>query len=128
MGRIAGGLAEAANGGDGWLAMPRAVAQAADSAQVIPANAFAQGLYYRSGLTAGRTDTTDTAANILAALDGLGIGESVVFTISNQAAQILTLAAGTGVTLAGKGTVPASAFSWFLVTRTGAATLTLTGL
>lgn len=128
IGKEAGSVPAEVRGGDGWLAMPRPVAQAADSAQVISAAAFAQGLYYRSGLTVGRTDTTDTAVNILNAVAGLDVGEAIVFAISNQSAQILTIGAGAGVTLVGKGTVPASGFSWFLLTRTGAATVSLTGL
>lgn len=102
-------------------------AQTADSAQTISANAISAGIYLRSGLTAGRTDTTDTAANILAANPDMSIGDTFVFIISNTAAQILTLAGGTGVTVSGRTTVNNGTLL-VLFTKTSETTMTAVGL
>lgn len=123
-----GNLMRPARLGDGWLALPSIAAQATDSNQTLTAAQILAGIYQRNGMTAGRSDTTDTAVNILAALPTLDVGESYVFGISVTTAFALTLLAGTGVTLAGKTSVPASGFGFFLVTKTSATTVTITGL
>lgn len=50
---------------------------------------------------AGRTDTTDTAANIVAAIASAAVGDTFDTIVENtaDAAEAITLAAGTGVTL-----------------------------
>jgi hypothetical protein len=56
--------------------------------------------------TAGRTITTATAAQILAALDEYRVGSFFELTIVNlSAAQTITFAGGTGVTVTGLATV-----------------------
>jgi hypothetical protein len=72
-------------------------------------------------LTAARTITTDTAANIIAANPQLDIGDAFMIYVSVSQAFAATWAAGTGVTLAGKATVAASTGNWVLITKTGAA-------
>lgn len=124
----AGNVSMPIRAGDGYIANPAIVTQAADSNQVLTVAAIAGGIYQRSGMTVGRTDTTDTAANYLAAFTGMDIGDSYIFKISVTVAVVLTLAAGTGVTLAGKTTVAASGVGEFLLTKTSATTVTITGL
>lgn len=123
-----GGLVKDGRPGDGWFAHPSVTAQAADSPQTIPATAIAGGVYVRTGLTAGRTDTTDTAANILATMPDMDIGDSFVLAISNVTGQTLTIAGGAGVTMAGQATVLLNTMRMFLFTRTGAAALECRGL
>lgn len=123
-----GGLVIPARLGSGWLSMPSAVTQATDSNQSMLVAAIAGGLYIRNGMTAGRSDTVDTAANILAAFPSMDIGDNFVFAISVGTAFVLTLLTAAGVTLAGKTTVPASGFGFFLITKTSATTVTITGL
>jgi hypothetical protein len=66
---------------------------------------IASGIITRSGPVAGYTDTTDTANNILTALAGNGSaadlqqGSTFRMLFVNTVAQLMTLAAGTGVTL-----------------------------
>lgn len=81
-----------------------------------------------SGQTAGRSLTTDTAANILAQLPNMDIGDSVLIKVSVAVAFAITWVAGTAVTLAGKATAAASSYSEVLITKTGAATVTWTQL
>ncbi len=52
------------------------------------------------------TDTTDTAANIIAAIPGAVIGSQALWQVQNQNSGLLTLAGGTSVTMAGQTTVP----------------------
>ena len=81
----------------------------------------------RSGPTAAFTDTTDTAANIIAALPSLAvIGESFYIDYINTTAFVATLAAGTNVTLSGIATVlPANSITRMLLTYATASTVTL---
>lgn len=60
------------------------------------------GLILRDPNGAGRTDTTDTAANIIAGTPGLSAdGDSFLCMVVNtaDAAETITLAGGTGVTI-----------------------------
>lgn len=79
---------------------------------------IASGIIYRTGPTGAYTDTTDTAANILAAISGnAALGGNVVpgstfrLLFVNTVAFAMTLAAGTGVTL-GTGTTATAASLW----------------
>src|SRR5690242_21789308 len=66
------------------------------------------GMILRDPNGAGRSDVTPTAAQILAALEGKAqIGQGFRFTIRNtaDAAETITLTAGTGVTLSGTMTI-----------------------
>lgn len=124
-----GSLQRKARAGDGSLMrlqVPAAVS--ADSNQTIGVAALLGGLYIRSGMTAGRSDTTPTGALLDAALEAFDVGDTFTFAISVTVAFALTLVAGTGITLAGKTVVPASGSMWFVVTKTGAGTFTITGL
>lgn len=75
---------------------------------------IATGLIRRTGPGAGYTDTTDTAANIIAALQGNMSGVDIVsgttfrMLFQNTVAQALTFAAGSGV-IAGTGTLTVAA-------------------
>jgi hypothetical protein len=58
------------------------------------------GLINRSGMTSGRSDPTDSAANIVAAIPNAVVGTSFRFTIRNTTATYTeTITAGSGVTL-----------------------------
>lgn len=86
-----------------------------------------EGLIKRDCTGAGRTDTTDTAANILAAA-GSKLGEvyqQLFVTIVNtsDAAETITLAGGTGVTLKGTITCEQNCAIRIAILRTGTATL-----
>jgi hypothetical protein len=122
------GFQRPARVGDGFMANPLITTQSADSNQTLTTAAILGGVYQRSGMTAGRSDTTDTAALILAAMPDMDIGDTYVFAISVTVAFALTLLAGTGVTLAGYTSVPASGFRLFVLTKTSATTVTITGL
>lgn len=85
--------------------------------------AIATGIIKRTGPTAGFTDTTDTAANIITALAGnapnvdILPGSTFRLLVRNTVAYALTFAAGTGV-VSGDGTLGISASDWreYLVT------------
>lgn len=121
------GLARLQRAGDSLNINPLIPAAVlADSAQTISTAQLLNGLYIRSGMTAGRTDTTDTAVNILAALPNMDVGDSFTVLISVTVAFALTLAGGTGVTMGTKTAVPASGSGILILTRTGAATMSAT--
>lgn len=95
---------------------------------------LAAGLIKRSGSVAAFTDTTDTAANIIAALNtgtgttGVDVGTSWRVKYLNTVAYPCTLAAGTGVTLSGNTAIPGLSHREFLVTVTnGTPTSTVIG-
>lgn len=117
------GLAKDARNGDGWLAFMQPVIQATDSNQVFPTASIVAGLYVRSGMTASRTDTTDTAVAILAAMPEMDVGDSFVTAVSVTTAFALVLAAGTGMTAVGAKTIAASGFGFILWTKTSSTTM-----
>lgn len=81
------------------------------------------GLLNRTGPTAPFTDTTDTAANIVAALGGT-VGDSFYIDIKNATAFPQTLVGGTGVTLSSSSIVPPNSLAEFLVVITTATAIT----
>lgn len=87
------------------------------------------GVITRSGPTAAFTDTTDTAANIIAALPtGVSAGFSWTIYVKNTVNYPETIAAATGVTLSGQTVIPGLSVGEFLVTYTGAGAVSVQGL
>lgn len=85
-------------------------------------------LITRTGSTAAYTDTTATAALIIAAMPNANVGDSFEFSIKNMVAFDETLAAGVGATLAGLSVVPPLSVGTFLCVVTAATTVTITGI
>jgi len=82
----------------------------------------------RTGPTTAFTDTTDTAANIQAAWTTGQVGAAFDYTYINQTAFAATIAAGSGVTLAGPIVVAPNSTTVFRVVWTGAGAVTMTAL
>jgi hypothetical protein len=96
-------------------------------AGTITAAGVAGGVTTRSGSTSAFTDTTDTAANIIAAVWGSAalIGDTDEYTYVNNTVAAATLTGGTGVTVSGATVVPPNSWVKYLVTYTAAATVTM---
>jgi hypothetical protein len=109
--------------GDGMLSHFSPAVVATDANATMTVTQMAGGFVQYTGFTAGRTITTPTAALFLAANPDMDIGDSYAFIVSTVNAFAVTWAAGTGVTIAGRTTVPASSYSIVVVTRTGASTV-----
>lgn len=111
---------------------PSAVALATVGAGVITAASVSASITARSGSQSFTpfTDTTDTAAAIIAASANLvnKIGTSFVYRYVNRTNAIATLTGGSGVTVSGITLVPANSWADYLVTYTAAATLTMVGI
>jgi len=88
--------------------------------ETISASELLGGYYLRDCAGANRTDTTDTAANIVAAIDNAKVGTSRLFFVKNtsDAAETLTIAGGTGVTVSGTATVDQNNTKIFLMLLT----------
>ena len=101
---------------------PTAGALTTAGAGTITAQYFAAANIYRTGPTGAATDTTDTAANIEAGIGGsMDVGDQILVAYSNQVAQTITIAGGTGVTLRStKATIASSGFGFLLLRKTGA--------
>lgn len=114
-----------ASTGTGVANMNTAIATV--GAGTLTAAALVGAIITRSGSTAAFTDTTDTAANIIAAMNSPIIGNSWTVRIVNTTAFTETLAGGTGVTLSGFTVIPAN--SWFeaLITYSAAGAVTMYG-
>ena len=71
-------------------------------------------------LTAGETATTDTAANIVAAMASAAVGASYKLRIINESTGAFswTIAGGTGVTVTGTATIAQNAWREFMVSVT----------
>jgi hypothetical protein len=123
-----GGLTRNSRAGDNLLSSRSLTTIAADANATLSVATISGGLVQFTGFTAGRTLTTDTAANILAANPWMDIGDSFEVVVSITTAFAGTLAAGTGITLAGLQTVPASGSRTLLITKTSATAVTVTGI
>lgn len=122
-----GGIESEMRVGDGFAANPRYVLNSAAGAQTISLNQILGGIAAFSGAAGAVTYTTDTAANILAAMPDMDIGDTYVFMLSNTAAQTATIAGGTDVTASGNLTVNATS-KMFVLEKTAATTMNLYGL
>lgn len=89
--------------------------------------AIAGQLITRTGPTAVFSDTTPTAAALVAAVPGAVTGQSFVLSISNKTAFAETLLAGSGVTLSGYTVIPANSTADFLVTFTSLTAVAIVG-
>ncbi len=103
-------------------------AVAAAAGTTLTAAQIAGQLITRSGATAAFTDTTDTAANIIAALPNAQVGQSFEATIVNATAFPQTLAAGAGVTLSGVTQIAPNCVGRFLITYAGPNAVSIYGL
>ena len=99
-----------------------------DAALTITVAQMSGGSITYTGFTAGRVITTPTAALILAAAPDMDVGDTFTIIMSATVAFAGTFAAGTGVTLAGRATIPASSTVFVVVKKTSATTVTWTVL
>lgn len=77
---------------------------------------------YITGAQSANTVTTDTAANIDAAIPGVATGDTFYCVYFNSGAGVGTVTAGSGVTVRGStGAVPAGKSALLVFSRTGAA-------
>ncbi len=108
------------------LLNPKATALGGTGDATVTAAGIVAGLTTRSAQTAAHTDTTDTAVAIIAAASGLGIiSKSMTYRYVNNGNFPITVAGGVGVTVSGATVVPANSWVEYLITRTGAATLSM---
>jgi hypothetical protein len=105
---------------------PATTALTTVGAGTITAAGIVGGITIRTGSTSAFTDTTDTAAAIIAAAIGSIIGSSWLYTYVNNTVALSTLAAGSGVTLTGALPVPPNSKASFLVAYTSAGAVTMT--
>lgn len=122
------GLSRQARAGDGWLAQVQPTTMSTDSNQTITVPAILGGLWVRSGTNTNRTDTTATAAAILAALPDMDIGDTYLFMVANTTANPIVVAGGTNVTASGNLTVATLTTKFFLLTKTSATEMTMLGM
>jgi ethanolamine utilization protein EutA (predicted chaperonin) len=99
-------------------------------AATFTAAQFTGGIIIRSGSTAAYSDTTPTAAAIVAAIPSCAVGTAFELTIRNTVAFIETILAGSGVTLSQTTAVAASQARRYLcvVTNVGTPAVTLYGI
>lgn len=120
-----------------WVELSGSVSTSGDSNTAVTATtgttftagAFNGHLITRSGPTAVFTDTTPTAAAIIAALpSGTSVGKAYILRIINTTAYTETLTNGVGVTLSGITAVPANSTLSALVTYSGTGAVTIYGI
>lgn len=98
------------------------------AAATINANNLVGGLIRRFSPGANFTDSTDTATNIVNAIPGAIPNQTFPLIIANLGSGIMTLGAGTGVTIAGTATIASNATRLFLGQVLGSAQVTITSL
>lgn len=91
-----------------------------------------RGVIARGGAQANApfTDTTDTAANLIASSQalGVGVGSAVEWIYVNNTNATATVAGGAGVTVSGQTVVPPNSWVQYLVTRNATATMTFVAI
>lgn len=92
---------------------------------VLTAAGLVGGEIVRTGPVANFTDTTATAAQIIAALPGLVVGASFNILIKNSTIYTQTIVAGTGVTLPLTVITPAFSVNNYMATITSSSVVTL---
>lgn len=118
-----GGISRNARAGD-TVTNPVIITVAADANDTVNVARLSGGVVQYTGFTVSRTLTTETAALFLAAFPEMDIGDAYNFKVSVVPAFAGTWAAGVGVTLAGKLTVPAATEVNVYVIKTSATTVT----
>ncbi len=103
-----------------WTAVP------AIAAATYNANNMVGGIIRRFSPGAAFTDCTDTATNIVNSIPGAKPLQTFPLLIANLGSGLETLAAGTGVTIAGTTTISSNSTRLFLGQVTGSAAVTLT--
>ena len=108
------------------------VVEATAGVHTITAAELLSGLYLRDCAGGARTDTTVTATVLIAALKDARVGSSFRFIVENtsDAAETLTIAGGTDVTISGTATIAQSNSKEFIgyVTNVGTPAVTLRSL
>lgn len=108
----------------GFCANPGPVNLTATGAFTLTQAQIAGGMCRVSGLSAAANITTPTAVEILALCPDMDVGDSFMILFSNLTANAGTWVAGTGVTLVGRTTLPASAtLQAVIVNKTSATTV-----
>jgi hypothetical protein len=82
----------------------------------------------RRAANATTTDSTDTAANIVNAIPGAAPLQTFPVFISNMGSAVLTIAGGTGVTLAGTASIARFSTRLFLGTILGSTSVQLSNV
>ena len=121
------GLARKSRAGDGLLTAAQRTVNASAGAQTISVAQILGGVAVFTGAASAVTYTSATAADLIAAMPDMDIGDTYMFVLSNTAAQAATIAGGTGVTASGNLVVNATA-KMFLLEKTSATTMNLYGL
>ncbi len=90
--------------------------------------ALVGGLIRRFSPGAAFTDCTDTATNIIASIPGAKVNQTFPVFIANLGSGLETLAAGTGVTIAGTASIGSAQCRLYLGSVTGSAAVTMTNV
>lgn len=114
--------------GTGLIGNVAITSKTTDANHTITVAEMAGGVIYYSALSAGRNVTTPTAALILAAAPDMDVGDTFMLIVSIQDAFAITWVAGTGVTLLGRATTPASSNSIIVVEKSSSTTVNWTVL
>ena len=121
-----GGLERESRVGDGYLDKPLVTTNSSAGNQTITVAMIMGGAAVFTGAAGAVQYTVDTAANILAAMPSMDIGDTYCFTVTNTAAQTATLnTAVTGVTYAGFTTANAQTRTG-IIEKTSSTTIKLT--
>lgn len=112
----------------GYLTKKTVVTTYTDAgAKTYDAAALLGGLILRDPNGAARSDPTPTAAAVIALMDNPAIGDSFMFMVRNtaDAAETITVTAGSGMTLSGTMTIAQNNSKIFLAVLTSLTAITI---
>jgi len=117
------GMCRQARIGDGFLANPLISSVSTAGNLTLTVAAVLGGIAQFTGAAGAVAYTLPTAADLIAAMPDMDVGDSYVFAIQNTAAQVATVTTNTGITLSGNVTINA-ATKFVVLTKTSSTAMT----
>ena len=118
-----GGFQRPARVGDGMMATPVITTIATAGSLTMPVAGVLGGILQYTGAAGAVAYTLPLAADLIAAMPDMDIGDSYMFIMVNTAAQNATNTTNTGITLSGNSAVVNASRAFIVLTKTAATTM-----
>ena len=117
------GLQRPARIGDGFMANPLITTIATAGSLTMPVAGVLGGILQYTGAAGAVAYTLPLAADLIAAMPDMDIGDSYMFVMVNTAAQNATITTNTGITLSGNSAVVNASRAFIVLTKTSSTTM-----
>ena len=118
-----GGLEREMRIGDGFAANPLITTVTTAGDLTLSVAAVLGGIAQFTGAAGAVAYTLPTAADLIAAMPDMDIGDSYMFVLMNTAAQIATITTGANITLSGNAVTVNASRAFIVLTKTSSTTM-----